>query len=84
MRIDNQTIYLLESSPGVEFADFRNNKIYIKVNIVKNPITKILLYFCNILFIRFIFRIFCLLGLCDVAQSPVQHSITSTDTGHSQ
>ena len=31
MRIDNKTIYLLESSPGVEFAEFRDNKIYIKV-----------------------------------------------------
>ena len=31
MRIENSSLYILEFSPGLEFAEFRGNKIYIKV-----------------------------------------------------
>ena len=31
LRIENSSLYVLEYSPGLEFAEFRGNKIYIKV-----------------------------------------------------
>ena len=31
LRIENRSLYILESSPGLKFAEFRGNKIYIKV-----------------------------------------------------
>ena len=70
IRLDNTTMYLLESRPGVEFADFRDNKIYIKVF---NIIHSLCLYVCLEI-----------LGLCDVAQPHFQHSVASPHAGPSQ